>query len=300
MFIKIRRFFRTNPKSINILFIPALLLFGIFVLIPIISGVRISFTNWNGYSQSYKYVGIENYITMFKFKGFYQALRNTIIYGFGSTIIQAVLGLAYALLLQKAYRLRGLTSTIIYLPAMLSQLVIGYIWYFLVSYEGGALNDILILFQVEPLDWLANGNRAVFIIMFINSVTFVGKAMIIFLAGLQTIPQMYYEAAKIDGSGYYNTLKNITLPLLLPAFSTSLTLNIIGGLKMFGLVISTTNGGPGGTTHSLSSLINETYFSAQQAGVSAAIGIFTFLFILSMSILLRHFLDNWEKKYYGY
>lgn len=298
MLIRIRYYFQTNPKSINLLIIPALILFGAFVLVPIVSGIRISFTNWNGYSQNYSYVGLENYFTMFKFKGFYQALRNTVIYGLGSTLLQTLFGLALALLLQRKYQLRGLTSTIVYLPAMMSQLVVGYMWYFIVSYERGALNDIMIFLNFEPIDWLANGDRAVIFIMLINSITFVGKAMIIFLAGLQTIPQMYYEAAKIDGSGYFHILKNITLPLLLPAFSTSLTINIIGGLKMFGLVISTTNGGPGGTTHSLSSLINETYFSSQQAGVSASIGIFTFLFILSISILLRHFLENREKKYY--
>ena len=146
---------------------------------------------------------------------------------------------------------------------------------------------------------MANGFRAVLIIMFINAIEYCGKTMIIFIAGLESIPDMYREAAAIDGASGWAVTKNITMPMLMPAFTTSLVLNIIGGLKMFGLVIAMTNGGPGYASHSLSSLINELYFGTQQAGFSAALGMVSFIFIMGVSILLRKYLAYKEEQYNG-
>ena len=101
---------------------PAIILFSVFVLVPIISGIHISFTNWNGYSQKYKYVGFRNYIELFQSKEVWTAFRNTIVYGFGSTIIQTILGLAFAMLLYKKFLLRTVSRTIIYIPAMVADL----------------------------------------------------------------------------------------------------------------------------------------------------------------------------------
>ncbi len=228
------------------------------------------------------------------------AFRNTLVYGFGSTLVQTVLGLGLAMLLVDKFFLRNVTRTIVYIPAMVAQLVIGYIWYFIVTYERGALNDIIQLFGVAPVDWMSKGSRAVLIIMLINSIAYCGKTMIIFIAGLESVPNMYHEAASIDGASGWQSFRHITIPLLLPAFTTSLVLNIIGGLKkMFGLVIAMTDGGPGYASHSLSSLINTMYFANQRAGFSAAIGIFSFIFIMLVSILLRRYLDHKDQQYNG-
>ena len=110
------------------------------------------------------------------------------------------------------------------------------------------------------------------IIMMINAIAYCGKTMIIFIAGLESIPNMYNEAASIDGANAWQVFKHITMPMLLPALTTSLVLNIIGGLKMFGLVVAMTNGGPGYASHSLSSLINNLYFANQQAAGRHACG----------------------------
>ena len=295
----IKRFFQSDPKALSLMTVPALVLFFIFVLVPIISGINISFTNWNGYSQNYSYVGIKNYINLFQDDSVRIAFRNTLIYGFGSTLIQTILGLAFAMLLVNRFLLRGVTRTLIYMPAMVAQLIIGYIWYFLVTYERGAINDIMKLFGHAPVDWMSNGIRAVMIIMFINAIEYCGKTMIIFIAGLESIPDMYKEAASIDGANLWQSTVHITLPMLMPAFTTSLVLNVIGGLKMFGLVVALTNGGPGYASHSLSSLINELYFGTQQAGFSAALGMASFIFIMLVSILLRKYLEKKEMQYNG-
>lgn len=285
---------KRNKKDIpiNVLYIPALILLVVFVIYPLLSGVQISFTNWNGYSANYKYVGIANYTKMFHDKMFYTALKNTIIYGVGSTTLQTVIGILYALLLQKRFHGQTAARVIIYLPAMIASLIMGYISYFLVQYNNGAINDVVMLFGGTPVDWMADGKRAVWIIVIINSLQFVGKTMIVMIAGLQGIPESYDEAAAIDGASYVQRLRHITLPLLLPAITTSVILNLIGGLKLFGIILSTTSGGPGYSSHSLSTLINYLYFQNQNAGYSAAVGMFMFLFIMVISTFVRNFLEK--------
>lgn len=283
---------KRKQLSIDWLYLPAVLLLAAFVIYPLVSGLQISFTNWNGYSAKYKYIGLANYTRMFTDKMFYTALKNTIIYGVGSTTLQTIIGILYALLLQNKFHGQALTRVIVYLPAMIASLIMGYICYFLVQYNNGAINDIVMLFGKEPVDWMADGKRAVWIIVLINALQFVGKTMIIMIAGLQGIPESYTEAAAIDGASYMQRLRYITLPLLLPAITTSVILNLIGGLKLFGIILSTTSGGPGYSTHSLSTLINYLYFQNQNAGYSAAVGMFMFVFIMIVSGVVRKFLDR--------
>lgn len=294
-----RHFLATDINALSLMTVPALALFVIFVLFPLISGLQISFTNWNGYSQHYTYVGLQNYKDMLHSSNVWIALRNTVIYGFGSTALQILLGLALACLLVDRFALRSATRTIVYLPAMVAQLVIGYIWYFLFTYERGALNDVMKLLGKEPVDWLATGARSVLIITLINAIEYSGNTMVIFLAGLESIPDMYKEAASIDGASGWQVFRHITIPLLMPAFTTSLVLNIIYGLKLFGLVVSLTDGGPGFASHSLSSLINTMYFSYQRAGMASAIGVMCFMFIMTVSILLRKWLAKKEAQLNG-
>ena len=274
------------------MYLPAVALMIVFVIYPLIQGVHISLTNWNGYSQTYKYVGLQNYRKLFTDVMFHTAFRNTLVYGFGSALIQTGLGLLYALLLQDRFCGRTFARTVIYIPVMVSQLIAGYIWYFMVQYDQGAMNDIMLLLGAEPLDWMAQGARAVVIITLINGVQYVGKTMIIFIAGLNGIPTDYYEAASLDGAGAWQRFRYITLPQLLPALATNIILNLIGGLKLFGIVVSMTGGGPGYASHSLQTLINYTYFENQSAGYSAAIGLFTFVFIMFVSVVVRGYIEK--------
>lgn len=287
--MKKRRFDR-----INLFYIPAIILFVVFVIYPFLDGIRISMTNWNGFSQNYKYVGLANYAKLFKDKNLIGTIVNTLIYGIGSTLLQNVLGLAYALYLNKKFVGRSLLRTIIYVPVMVAPLIMGYMMYFLMQYDGGALNDILAMLGKEPLDWLANGERAVWIMTLINTLQFCGISMVIYLAGLQNIPQMYYEAAAIDGVTPWQSFTRITLPMLIPAITSSVIINLIGGLKLFDIIMALTNGGPGYATHSLSTYVTNQYFRAQNAGYSATIGLFSFLFIAVISYAVTHYLNKRE------
>lgn len=283
-----------KKAAIHLFYIPAIVLFLVFVIYPFLHGIRISFTNWNGYSQTMKFVGIDNYVRLFQDANVRTALVNTLVYGIASTIIQNVLGLAYALFLNTRFKGRSIVRTVIYMPVMIAPLIMGYIMYFLLQYDGGALNDIIMMLGHEPVDLLANSGAAIAIIIIVNSLQFVGVSMVIYLAGLQNVPGMYYEAAMLDGADAWQRLKHITLPLLMPAISSSTILNLIGGLKLFDLVMALTSGGPGFTTHSLSTLVTNQYFSAQSAGYASAVGIFAFLLIMAVSNVVMKFFDKRE------
>src|SRR5262249_17786080 len=119
-------------------------------------------------------------------------------------------------------------------------------------------------------------------------------SMVIYMAGLQAIPALYYEAAQLDGASRWQLFSRITLPLLYPAFVTSVTVNLIGGLKLFDVIRALTNGGPGYTTHSLATLIYSTYFESQLAGFASAVGLLLFLAILGVALALQLFFRRIE------
>ncbi|NGP46206.1 sugar ABC transporter permease [Bacillaceae bacterium SIJ1] len=279
-------------KQMYLFLLPAMILFTIFVFMPFYEGIRISFTNWDGYSQSFDFIGFFNYATLLENELFVIGMKNTLIYGFACTIIQNVLGLLYALFVNKKFAGRNLVRLIIYMPAIIAGIIMGYMMYGIFQYNGGALNDIMQLFNAEKIDWFGSGNRAVLIIVIVNSLQFVGVAMMIYLAGLQNIPSSLVEAAQLDGATSRQILKNVTLPLLIPAITSSFLINIIGGLQLFGLIVALTNGGPGISTHSMATAINNMHFWSQNAGQAAAAGMVLFVMIFVISLMMNIFFNK--------
>jgi raffinose/stachyose/melibiose transport system permease protein len=280
----VRRLVRSGAL-LNLLYIPALILFVVFIFYPFLKGIQISFTNWDGYNQNYKWIGMKNYFRMFSDPDIKTVVKNTFIYGLGSTLFQNFIGLLYALFLNTSIRTRGVVRTIIYLPVIISSLIMGYIWYFFFQYQGGAINDILLMFQDQPANLLGDPKVNVWIITFVNTFQYLGIAMVLFLAGLQTIPKEYYEAATIDGAGSFARFRHVTWPLLAPSFTVSMVLNLIGGLKLFDVIAAMTNSGPGYASASLSSLMYLLYFGREDAGYAATIGILMFIIISIVSLL---------------
>jgi len=281
-----------RSRQMDLFYIPALILFFVFVIVPFGKGIYLSFTNWNGYSQNFKFVGLANYARMFTDGNVLIAFKNTIIYGAGSTIIQNVLGILLAVLLNQEFKGRGVVRTVVYLPVMIAPLIMGYIMYFFFTYNNGAINDLLAVFGIAPIDWLADGGRAVVILTLVNSLQFVGISMVIYLAGLQNISAMYYEAAAIDGASSLQKFFGVTLPLLTPAITSSVTINLIGGLKLFDVISALTSGGPGYDTHSVSTLIHRLYFGGERAGYASAVGLVFFVFIMIVSNIVVKNLDK--------
>ncbi|WP_430356815.1 carbohydrate ABC transporter permease [Terribacillus saccharophilus] len=276
------------------MYLPSVLLVMLFIVYPFLDGIRISLTNWNGFSQVYDYIGLEQYRRMFADPDTWLVVKNTLLYGIGSTVLQNIIGLGYALLLNYNLKVRTLTRTIIYLPVIISPLVMGYIWYFFFAYQGGALNDIYNWLGLDPVNALGNPEVNPYIIVFVNTFQFVGVAMIIYLAGLQSISKEYYEAANIDGASSWSKFKNITLPLLAPAITINVVINIIGGLKLFDVIVSLTNGGPGNASQSMSTFMYSLYFARQDAGYAATQGVLMAVIILVLSLAALLYLKRKE------
>lgn len=233
----------SSPAAVNIMYIPALIFFTIFIFYPFCQGIFTSFKEWDGFSDHYQWVGIQKYVSLFQDRDFYTTLKNTLIYGIGSTIFQNVLGLAYALLFDSKVKGEKILRMIVYLPVVISALIMGYVWHFFFKFDGGAINDIVNLFGKESVDWMSVGSRSVWIMTLINSFQYLGISMVLYLAGLQSIPREYYEAADIDGASAVSQFKSITLPLLMPSITVSVVVNIIGGLKLFDVIMAMTSGG---------------------------------------------------------
>lgn len=283
-----------RKKKLNWFYLPAVILMLVFIAYPLFNAVYLSFFKWNGYSVNKEFIGISNYISMFKDKIFISSLRNTLIYGFGCTILQQIIGLALALFLNSKFKGRGIIRTVIYMPAMVSGLVMGYIMYFFFQYKGGVMSDIITFFGGTPIDWLGNGNYAIGVIVFINTWQFVGVSMVIYLAGIQGVSQSYLEAAVVDGAGPWAKFRYITLPLLIPAIASSVIYNLIGGLKLYDVIIALTDGGPAKKTHSLATYIANRYFDAERAGYAAAIGVFSFVMIMIISVIVNAYFRKKE------
>ncbi|OEH54839.1 glycerol-3-phosphate ABC transporter permease [Oceanobacillus sp. E9] len=267
------------------MYLPALLFVCFFIVYPFLNGIRISFRNWNGFSQTFDYVGLRQYTRLLTDPDTWTIVRNTLIYGIGSTLFQNIIGLGYALLLNQSIKFKSITRTIIYLPVIISPLIMGYIWYFFFSYQGGALNDVLLALGLDRVNILGNVDINIWIIVFVNTFQFVGVAMIIYLAGLQSISRDFYEAANIDGASAFQKFKNITLPLLMPSITINIVINIIGGLKLFDVIISLTGGGPGNSSQSMSTFMYDLYFTKEDAGYAATQGVLMMVIILILSLL---------------
>ena len=285
---------KKRKRRLNWFYVPAVILMVAFIAYPLCNAIYLSFFQWNGYSVQKEFIGIDNFKAMFEDKVFISSLKNTLIYGFGSTIFQQILGLSLALFLNSKFKGRGIVRTVIYMPAMVSGLVMGYIMYFFFQYKGGVVNDIMAMLGLNGYDWLGNGGSAIAVIVFINTWQFVGVSMVIYLAGIQGVSQSYIEAATMDGATAWERFRYVILPLLIPALSSSVIYNLIGGLKLYDVIIALTDGGPAKKTHSLATYIANRYFDAERAGYAAAIGVFSFIMIIIISMVINGYFRKKE------
>ena len=272
---------------------PAIIVFTIFYCFPIIASF---ITNWNIKRISEpKFVAFKNFARLLNDDYFLLALKNTVLFAVVTTLGIVILGLLLALLLNSAIKGKTFLRTCFYLPAVLSLIVVGIMFKAVFKLDGGILNQILTTIGLESLtrDWLGDGKTAMWSIIFVQIWKWSGFAMTIYLAGLQGISKDYYEAATIDGAGTWDKFKNITLPLLAPAFTVVITMNTIGGFKVFEQVYVMTNGGPGNATQVLNTYIYKE-FSKGTLGRSSAASLLLFLMISVIAVLVNRALTKRE------
>lgn len=286
---------KLNKLYPNYFVYPALLVFSVFFVIPVLSSFVLSFTNWHiDRIFEPKFNGISNFIYLIRDEYFLLALKNTFIFAGLTCFFKVLFGLFLALQLNKKLIGKNFTRTVFYLPAVLSFIVVGIVFSSMLRMDG-MINNILEVFGLYDLqqDWLGNPNTALYCIIISEIWKWSGFTMAIFMAGLQGISDVYYEAAQIDGASSAQQLRHITIPLLAPAFTIAITMNLIGSLKVFEQVYVMTGGGPGFSTQVLGTYIFST-FSAGTLGRSTAMGLIQFLLITVLAVSLNYFLRRKE------
>jgi raffinose/stachyose/melibiose transport system permease protein len=277
---------RTYPFYFTI---GALGLYIVFIVFPGILGIALSFTDWNSYSSEIHYVGLDNFKTVFSGDERYlDFIKNTLVFSFNTIILKTVLGMLFALLLN--YGVRRLTNiyrVIIYLPVVLPMLIVGIVFRSILNPKTGVLNEFFRGIGLSGLTqkWLVDPNIALYSIIGVDTWKGVGYIMVILLAALQTIPVEYYEAAEIDGANASARFRHITLPLMMPAVTVVIILNLLYGLRVFDIVYVLTGGGPGYTTDVVfTSVFDE--FSKGRYGVGTALSSVLFIVMIFFSFLI--------------
>ena len=233
----------------------ALLLYVALYLLPGIIGIGYSFTDWSAFSDQVNFLGFDhmfdNYAKAFSDAKYTGYLGNTLLFTFVTTIAKNVLGLALAVLLTKKVRLLNFHRAVMYIPAVLSALIVGMIFKSILNPADGLLNSFLDIFGIKGPKWLTDPKLAMWSVMAVDVWKGMGYIMTIFIAGIMSISPTYYEAADIDGAGAWQKFKSITLPMLMPTITVTTVLNVIYGLRVFDTVYALTNGGPGYATEVL-------------------------------------------------
>lgn len=260
--------------------LPAAILYGVFFVYPLLCGVGMSFTDWDGMGKA-SFIGFRNFVKFFHDARAIHDIKTTVLFALGSAILLNVVGLLYALLMNTEFKGKSIARVIIYLPAIISPLIMGYIWYFLLQPGRGYLFHVFQQLGLPDLigNWMGSYSSAIRVLILVNVWQFAGMTMIIYLAGLQSIPAELIEAARIDGATGWQVFRKVTMPLLIPAIRINVVTNIIGSLSVFDVIMSLTEGGPGYATESLSIYIMRMCYGSK-TGYSTAVAMILFLFIL--------------------
>lgn len=275
---------------------PALLLFGVFFIIPNLASFALGFTDWTIYHfDKILFNGFDNFIRLFNEKNFWVCVKNTFFFAIVTVIGKNVLGFLLALLFQRKTKYNSLMRALIFIPITVSSLVVAIIFQSIYNPTNGLLNSFLQIIGLGALknDWLFNIKLSMKSICAMEIWQQTGFSMCIYLAGLQSIPQDYYEAANIDGANYFHRTIYITIPLIIQSVTISLMLSIISGIKVFEQVYGTTNGGPADSTQVLSTYLYKS-FGNGYLGYSAAVGLFTTVLIILLTFGLTSFLRKKE------
>jgi raffinose/stachyose/melibiose transport system permease protein len=260
--------------------LPALILYGVFFVYPLIKGVGMSLTDWDGMGKA-NFVGFTNFARFFQDARAMGDIRTTLIFAAGSALLLNLVGLGYAFLMEKPFPGRGLARVIVYLPAIISPLIMGYIWYFLLQPGRGFLYHAARQLGLEFFlgNWMSSYPTTMAVLILVNVWQYAGMTMIIYLAGLKSISSDIREAALMDGANGWQRFILVTLPLLMPSIRINVVTNIIGSLSVFDIIMALTEGGPGYSTESLSIYIMRMCYGSR-TGYSTAVAMILFLIIL--------------------
>jgi len=271
--------------------VPAMAVFGIFFLLPMVISLFFSMTVWD--FTNFRFCGLDNFKTFFSDSSLNIAIKNTLIYAVLTCGLKLIFSFFLAVFLTSKIRTKNLLRSIVFFPNLISTIAVGITFSALMHPTKGLINQVLGGLGLKGLDWLGNTSSALYSVIFTDVWKGVGVATVIFIAGMQSIDKSYYEAASIDGATGWQQLKNITLPLCRPAMNSVIILAFIGGMRTFDLIWAMTGGGPGYATEVMASTVYKQY-AAGFYGLSTAGNVIMFVMIAILAFPLQKFLLSRE------
>jgi raffinose/stachyose/melibiose transport system permease protein len=274
----------------NWFYLPAALVFCVFFMVPTALAFYFSLTRWTLFDATF--IGLDNYHTFLSDPMLMSGLRNTIIYAVLTSGLKVVISLPLAMLLTSNIRLKGLFRSIIFFPVLVSTVAVGITFSALMQPSVGLINIVLGFFGLPQPDWLGNPSLALYSVALVDVWKGIGIAMVIFMAGILSIPQDYFEAARLEG-GTWVKFRYVILPLARNATFTVILLSFIGGLRTFDLIWTMTHGGPGFASDVLTSVIYKEY-QAGFYGLSTAGNVVLFILVTAIVYPLMRFFNRLE------
>nr|WP_246306839.1 sugar ABC transporter permease [Herbiconiux flava] len=271
---------------------PALIVFCGFVILPVAMAAYYGFFSWSGYGPAVDFVGIRNYVTILTDPDFHEALGHNVFIVVMSLVLQGPIALGLALLLNRKLRFQSVIRVLIFVPYVISEVVVGLGWGLMLQ-SSGAVNGLLdkVGLGAFASDWISEPGRAIWTLLVIITWKYIGFAVILFLAGLQGIPEELSEAAAIDGASFWQIQRHIVLPLLGPTVRIWAFLSIIGSLQLFDLVwiiwgqyVASTAG-----TSTMATYMVANGRNAGSYGYGSAVAVVMFLISLAVALVYQRF-----------
>lgn len=286
--------FKTKYNLTTLTFLlPWIITFIIFSAYPIIFSIYISFTDYSGLNPAMNFVGLKNYVNLFNDEIFLKAMKNTFIFVIGTIPFTTIISILLAVLINsKMVRCKGLFKAGFFLPSVMSMVVISTIWRYIYSADG-ILNYILKIFGIEKnTGWLASPDTALLAIMIMDIWAAIGYYTIIFLSGLQSIPEELYESASIDGASSKDAFFRITLPLIKPTLFFVIAINTIRSFQIFAEIFTMTGGGPLNSTQTIVHYLYITGFRQFKMGYASAMAYVLVIIILIITLIQQRALRS--------
>jgi raffinose/stachyose/melibiose transport system permease protein len=289
-----RRFHWASRWYVVVFISPAFVMVMVFFVIPNLLNFFYAFTNWSSYHSSVSWTGLENFRTLSREGQLWPDLRVTLEYAFCVMVFENSVALVLALALERSTRANGILRSILFLPVLFSTLTAGYIWDGLLQPDG-AVNTLLsdVTFRSVHIQWMTSTTWTLLVLALIHSWRFGGIAMIIYIAGLNSVPGELIDSARVEGAGMLRTLRYIKLPLIRPAFTFNLSLSLIGAFSIWELVFATTAGGPAHSTEVLNIFIWQ-QFGNGLFGFASAGGLVLFMVVCLLGIPMIVYLRRRE------
>lgn len=272
-------------------YLPAAVVYGALFLVPTLASFYFSLTRWTIFTSTF--IGLDNYTAFFQEPALVKGFVNTFLYAAVTSGLKVVLGLLLGILLTSQIRARGYLRSVVFFPVLVSTVGVGITFTAFMDPSTGAINKVPSAIGIDGPGWLTDPSLALFSVALVDVWKGVGLATVIYIAGIVSIPDEYYEAAKLDGAGAWQLFRNVVLPLSWPATSTVIILSLIGGLRSFDLIWAMTRGGPGFSSDVVASVIYKQY-QAGFYGLSTAGNVILFLVVTAIIVPLSRFLARKE------